>query len=78
LNIVTPVNLIEADFVAAAVAELRRARAGMARHLRRLRQRAAFLRYAVIQVTRKPWSPSLGDISTPLTNKPVSGSRKMS
>ena len=38
-----PLHLIEAEFLAPTVVELRRARAGMVRHLRRLLQRPAVL-----------------------------------
>jgi hypothetical protein len=47
-----PLHLIEAEFLAPAVVELCRARAGMVRHLRRLLQRAAVLR-----IRRNPGCP---------------------
>jgi hypothetical protein len=48
-----PLHLIKAEFFTPAIIELRRACAGVVRHLRRLLQRAAFFRYAVIPVARK-------------------------
>ena len=44
-----PLHLVEAEFLAPPVVELRRARAGVVRHLRRLLQRAA-----VLQIRRDP------------------------
>jgi hypothetical protein len=47
-----PLHLIEAHFLAPPIVELRRSRAGMVRHLRRLLQRAA-----VLQIRRDPGCP---------------------
>ena len=47
-----PLHLVEADLLASSVAELRRARAGMVRHLRRLLQRPA-----VFQIRGDPGRP---------------------
>src|ERR1700677_3760026 len=47
-----PLHLIEAEFLAPAIIQLRRARAGMVRHLRRLFQRAA-----VFQIGRDSGCP---------------------
>jgi hypothetical protein len=44
-----PLDLVEADFLVPVVVDLRRARAGMVRHLRRLLQGAA-----VLQIRRDP------------------------
>jgi hypothetical protein len=43
-------NLVERHFLGAAVVELRRARRGMVRHLRRLSERAA-----VLQIRSDSW-----------------------